>query len=545
MKSAILLLCFSGLVMGYDETCEAKGESCVAPDDVVELMQTRTQVHKHKHSRMTNTDMQEVLISFEEREGPAALQELMQVLMVLPVLKSEGNMLALHAAVQAQPQLQQLAKRYPDFMHTLGVFEDPKAIPQIKAALFTLKAHQPSAIAQERPSLTKMLGQAQGHQLSRDTTLLGLFQGPSAILAWVESWGCTSTLGFTDFPDASMGINSESIFGPDCKGNPWISNLGVRAKDNGAAFVFGNYSTETSETSYSLAFVGENGYTFLGSLGSSVSASAFGVDALYYIKESGKWPNQTYHLMSAQEGGTNELVNIPSCLYPSQMKSVPGSDTMIWQCSKDWSNQNSSYKIMKYSVAGTPEILVESKDYFGHVSLTGSQLYYSMYEKNGNSSESHYAVYSCPIAKCDPVKVGALPKGAYDFIVTESGELITTGWTSWKVSSSKGSESWTAYNVSVSSQDDYSYTTMLFSIGGTSHLQLVATPPTVEVYDPPPPPAAPPAGGVAPCSSSNNSFPTAAPPSIPAAPAVPVPAAPNGPNGSNGTNGSNGFAGGR
>jgi len=506
MKSAILLLCFSGLVMGYDETCEAKGESCVAPDDVVELMQTRTQVHKHKRSRMTNTDMQEVLISFEEREGPAALQELMQVLMVLPVLKSEGNMLALHAAVQAQPQLQQLAKRYPDFMHTLGVFEDPKAIPQIKAALFTLKAHQPSAIAQERPSLTKMLGQAQGHQLSRDTTLLGLSQDPSAILAWVESWGCTATLGFTDFPNASMGIESVPIFGPDCQGHPWISNLDVRLKDNGAVFVVGNYSMETSKNSYSVAFVGETGYTFMGSLGSSVSASAFGVDALYYIKESGNWPNQTYHLMSAsQEAVTNELVNITSCLYPSQMKSVPGSDTMIWQCSKDWNNQNSMHTIMKYSVGGTPEILVESKDYFGQTYLAGSQLYYSMHEQHGNSSEWHNVVYSCPIAKCDPVKVGALPKDTWQLIVTESGELVTTGYTSWKASSSKGSESWTTYNVSVSSLDD-SYTTMLFPIGGTSHLQLVPIPPTIGANVPPPAPPAPPA--------------------IPVAPAVPVPAAP-------------------
>lgn len=520
MKSAILLLCFSGLVVGYDETCEAKGESCVAPDDEVELMQTRTQVHKHKHSRMTNTDMHELLTSFEEKEGPAALQELMQVLMVLPVLKSEGDMLAFHAAVQAQPQLQQLAQRYPDFMHTLGVFEDPKIIPQIKAAVFTLKAHQPSAIAQERPSLTKMLGQAQGHQLSRDTTLLGLSQDPSAILAWVEGYGCSATVGFTDFPDASMGIKSVPIFGPDCQGNPWITNLGVRPKDNGAVVVFANYSMETSKSSYSLAFVGETGgYTFMGSLGSSVSASSFGVDALYYIKESGKWPNQTYQLMSAspqkyQEAVTNELVNITSCLYPSQMKSVPGSDTMIWQCSKDFSNQNSTYKIMKYSlVSTTPEILVESKDHLSYTSLTGSQLYYSMHEQNGNSSEWHYVVYSCLIAKCDPVKVGALPKGTYNFIVTESGELVTTRWTSWKVSSNKGSEHWTTYNVSVSSLDD-SYTKMLFPIGGTSNLQIVPIPPTTEApYDPPPPPPAPPVAPAVP---------------VPAAPAVPLPAAPTG-----------------
>jgi len=100
-----------------------------------------------------------VLASFKEKEGPGALQELAHVLMALPVLKTEEAMLA---AVHAQPQLQHLAKRYPHFLHTLGIFEDPKAIRQIKDAMLELphssmkvQGRKPSALAQAVQHLGK------------------------------------------------------------------------------------------------------------------------------------------------------------------------------------------------------------------------------------------------------------------------------------------------------------------------------------------------------------------------------------------------------
>jgi len=46
MKSAILFTCFVFLATGNDETCKANGNSCGAPEDEVNLMQVRTQVHK-------------------------------------------------------------------------------------------------------------------------------------------------------------------------------------------------------------------------------------------------------------------------------------------------------------------------------------------------------------------------------------------------------------------------------------------------------------------------------------------------------------------
>jgi ABC-type amino acid transport substrate-binding protein len=45
MKSTILLVCFSGLVFGNEETCKGNENSCIAPGDEVNLMQTNAQVH--------------------------------------------------------------------------------------------------------------------------------------------------------------------------------------------------------------------------------------------------------------------------------------------------------------------------------------------------------------------------------------------------------------------------------------------------------------------------------------------------------------------
>jgi len=51
MKSAILLVCFSGLVFGNEETCKGNENSCIAPGDEVNHMQTNAQVHQTFQTR--------------------------------------------------------------------------------------------------------------------------------------------------------------------------------------------------------------------------------------------------------------------------------------------------------------------------------------------------------------------------------------------------------------------------------------------------------------------------------------------------------------
>jgi len=445
MKTATLFICYSALVLGYDGTCST--ESCAAPDDEVQLMQTHAKLHKHKHSKA------DVLASFEKKAGPVALQELKQALMNLPSFKSKEAMLA---AVHTQPQLQHLAKRYSRDLKTLGIFDDVESIHELKAAMFKVRH---SSMAREKG--TSFM------KFKKD------IEEPAAYLVWLESWGCDAAIAYTDFPK-SMDHGSAPLFSPDCQGWPWVDNYAISPEEEGAYFVFGNWSDVTYETSYHAGFVGEEGVKVLGSLGSNVHSTAFGGEALHFISRQGDWPNETFHLMSATaEGGATEALAMTDCLYPWGLKNVPGSNTMLWQCSKDWNMENDTNKIMQWSGDGAPTVLVATEDYFGHVVVTSSKLFYSMYKERDDGTWGNH-LYSCSLADCQPEEKGPVPNDAWHFVVSEFGELITTSYVSWQKTTSEGTDYWTEYDVHDNTLDALGADSpALFTISGDQRLQLL------------------------------------------------------------------------
>jgi len=452
MKTATLFICYSVLVLGYDGTCST--ESCTAPEDEVQLMQTHAKLHKHKHSK---TD---VLASFEKKAGPVAMQELKQALMNLPSLKSKE---ALLSAVHAQPQLQHLAKRYPRDLKTLGIFDDVESIHELKAAMFkvrhsSMKPGEKKVGEKNKLSLTK---------LKKD------IDEPAAYLVWLDSWGCDAAIAYSDFP-MGHGHGSAPLFSPDCQGWPWVDNYAVSPEEEGAYFVFGNWSDVTYETSYNVAFVGQDGVKVLGSLGPDAHSTAFGSEALHFIQRQGDWPNETYHLMSATpEGGATEALAITDCLYPWGLKSVPGSNTLLWHCSKDWNLDNDTNKIMQWSGDGAPTVLVASEDWFGNVVASSSKLFYSMHQERDDGTWGNN-LYSCSLAGCQPEKKGPVPNDAWHFVVSEFGEMITTSYVSWSKSTSEGTDYWTDYDVHSNTLDALgAESPALFTISGDQRLQLL------------------------------------------------------------------------
>jgi hypothetical protein len=236
----------------------------------------------------------------------------------------------------------------------------------------------------------------------------------------------------------------------------------------------GDWDEETYETTYKVLMAGWKGLQEVGVLEGNIYHAAFNFpdEALYYIQEEGEWPDYKYSLMRGDDKGIDVAAEIPDCMYPYYFKLVTGSSDMIWYCNKNWEKEGDKNKIMKYSLgAKEPEMVTDNEEYFGFVTAAGSTLFYSMWEDQGDDKWGN-TVYKCELSSCSPEKIGTLPEGVWEFLVTPSGEMITTTWTSWTMSSSKGSEYWTSYNVT-----SYDITTgmgmPLFSIGGTQQLQLI------------------------------------------------------------------------
>jgi len=424
--------------MGYDETCNAKGgDSCVVAEDEVNLMQLHAQVHAGKHSKRAKPDMHKVLASFEAEEGPMALQELVQAVMVLPVLKTKEAMLE---AVRAQPQLQHLAKRYPHFLHTIGIFEDPSSIQQIKAAVF--KKHQSPVKMQGRQprKVRKGKGDVQllgTHLEKENTTEIDLF-------FWLAGWGCGTNFSYAANPgqtDEEMG--EHPVFGPDCAGYPHIPALAIDSEAQGGYYVKQNSSADDDgnwKTTYTMTFANGEKTEELFDLdvpkwmsGYSFNMASHTFD---YIATSGDWPNYTFTLMTADilSKTVTSALSITDCMYPSSLTRVPGSDDLLWSCSKNWEVENDTSKLMKYS-GGNTEILAEDKDYFGYVTASGSEIVYSKWSCDDTCGND---VYTCSIEDCTFVKAGTLPEGvsSWGSILTESGALISTVY-EWTGSESK------------------------------------------------------------------------------------------------------------
>jgi len=444
--------------MGYDETCKGKGDSCVAPEDDVNLMQLHAQVQKHasKHSKRTKPDMGKILASFEAEEGPVALQELLRGVMTLPVLKTEEAMLG---AVHAQPQLQHLAKRYPHFLRTLGIFEDAKAVQEIKAAAF--KKHQSPMKMQGRQSsasapVSRMPADIQllGKHLKgkRNTTVVTLFY-------WMQGWGCSTNFTYIANPAEEGTMAGEvPFFGPDCEGYPWIGDLAFAPDANGAYYVKGNSSNVdgTWKTTYTMNFGTESETEELLELGSGAMGGEFDIPAQTYtfIEYSGEWPDYTWALMSAdlQSKMVTPLMNITGCLWPYQVVAVPATGDLVWTCSKDWSKDDDTSKIMKYSSGGGTEILAESEDYFGYLTTSGSNVFYSMW----NSTDYRQDLYTCAIEDCKATMVAKLPQNSgYGFFITESGTFISSAYVKWSGSGS-------IYNVTASTDFGNGQSSLLF-----------------------------------------------------------------------------------
>jgi len=464
--------------MGYDETCKAKGgDSCVAPEDEVNLMQLHAQVHAGKHSKRAKPDMHEVLASFEAEEGPMALKELVQGVMALPVLKQFARNhlqdLAMLEAVRAQPRLQYLAKRYPHFLHTIGIFEDPSSIQQIKAAVF--KEHQSPVKMQGRQprKVRKGKGDVQllgTHLEKRDTTDITLF-------FWLQGWGCGTNFSYAANPKQADAERGEiPIFGPDCAGDPWIMALAIDPEAQVGYFVKGDSSHDDDgnwKSTYTMMTFRENATEikteelFDLDVPSWIAGHTFNTAShtYNYIATSGDWPNYTYTLMIADipKKTVTPVMNITDCMYPNSLTVVSGSDDLLWTCSKNWELENDTSKIMKYS-GGNTEILAESEDYFGYLTTTGSEIVYSKWNCDDTCGNE---IYTCPIEDCTFVKAGMLPDGAsWEFIVTESGELISSVYGGWTGSSS-------IYNVTATAEFGSGRSDVLFTTSGwPGYLQM-------------------------------------------------------------------------
>lgn len=476
--SFIILVARLAVAHGIEEQADA----CGGMGDETCLLQTNIAYHnRHK------TEMHQVLADLEEvalatPEGPVVLQELLDGVMALPALKTEE---AMRAAVLAQPQLQHLGERYPHLLRALAMFEDPQKTEQIKAAVF-----------QSHPSLMKMLGQGwQGRQLSSvaparrmpgDAGLLAFSQDQSAIMVWLEGYGCSTKISYTDFPEGKLPIAGVPVFGPDCTGWPNVKDLVVDPAAEGGYLMFTNWSSTSSKNKNTVQFVGEDGAKELGSWMSSwFSAHTFNVaaDAYVYIEQNGSWPNYNYQLMSAslpKVQVTTLLSNVTGCSYPSYLTTVPGTKDMIWTCSKDYQVQNDTYKIMKYSWrAKTTEVLTHTTKWFGNLAATESHVYYSQSENKPDGSYG-YAMYGCTMASCIPERVGDLASS--NFILTESGEVITSAFdASWKKDPSSGPTTyWSTYNVT-STDVSRNASKVLFTITGyPKDLQIVVNKPGPE-----------------------------------------------------------------
>jgi len=455
MKSAVLFMYFLGLVMGYDEACEAKGDTCVGPEDKVNLMQFHAQVHAGKHSKRTKHDMHKILASFEEEEGPMALQELMQGVMALPVLEAEEGMLE---AVHAQPQLQHLAKRYPHFLHMMGILEDPKAIQQIKAAVFkehhsfmNMQGQKPSAITRARRMPVDVELLSKHLQGKGDTTEISLF-------VWTEGWGCNTNVSFIVNPTTDAEGGEVPMLGPDCSGHPWIQELAVDPDAKGGYYVMGNSSNVDGKwkTSYTMNFMTHDTNEKLFDLTADSGLDGdFNVAAntFTYISTSGSWPDYTWTLMSAdlQSKTSTPVMNITDCKWPRQATVMPATGDIIWTCSKDWELENDTNKIMKYS-AETAEILTQSENYYGYLTSVGDHIVYSMW----NSTDYRNDIYACSIGDCTPEFKGKMPERAsWEFFITNSGKLISSVYAGWTGTSSM-------YNVTATTADGHS--DLLFQI---------------------------------------------------------------------------------
>jgi hypothetical protein len=104
----------------------ASGTAGTCEGDEVCLFQTS--VTKHKHHM---TDIHEVLDA-AEKEGPMALDTLVRGVMTLPVTPTEE---AMRAAVRASPELRHITQNFPHLLSSTRIFEDPRTIDSIKAAV--------------------------------------------------------------------------------------------------------------------------------------------------------------------------------------------------------------------------------------------------------------------------------------------------------------------------------------------------------------------------------------------------------------------------
>jgi len=480
--SSIILVAALTVAHGIEEQADA----CDMHDET-SLFQASVAYHKrHK------TSMDQVLADLEEvalAKGPVVLQELLHVVMALPALKTEK---AMRAAVRAEPQLQDLAERYPHLLRAMAMFEDPQKIEQIKTAVY-----------QGHPSLMKMLGKGrQGHlpsvvaparRMPGDVGLLAFSQDQSDMIVWMEGYGCSTKVSFMGFPEGKLPIQEVSVFGPDCAGSPNIAQMSVDPGAESIYFVMGNYS-QTLGYRYTINSLNEFGGKELGSLGDSYPNGVFNLaadcdpGAFFFIQQNGSYPNYVYALMSAslpEVQITTVLSNITGCKYPSSLRFV-GTKDMIWVCSKDYGIVNDTNTIMKYSLgAEAPEVLTQQQEYYSSLTATESHIYWMQWENNADGSGSTNFLYSCPMVACIPEKVGELPQNVYNFMIAESGELISHAWdASWEKSTSSTKLYWSTYNWTSTDISGNGTSKFLTTTSGyPNHAQII-----VHKSGPPPPP---------------------------------------------------------
>jgi len=412
MKSAILFLCFSGLAMGHEGTCSDKDGSCVTPEgDETFLMQVRAQVHKH------SPEMGQVLASFEKKEGPAALQELMHGLMSLPRLEKDEAMLE---AVYSHPRLQMLSKRFPELMRGLGIFEDAKAVQQIRAAMIQASDLSP----------VKKRVDAQATSLQSDTPSL---LGKSKVLEdgdfyWMKGWGCETVVVTVHTPDSTPEFRETPLFNTsECSGWPWVMDAS-KASDGSFYYAVSEWKDDGSGTwvgTYTIKSTGAAADTVIPVAAREWINGAFSGDAFNYIHTKGEWPDYTYELYKVLPEHTavsGVMTTIKDCLYPWQVKGVGKS--LLWTCAKDWSDTNSTSTLMKYEHPET-SIIDRQAEYYGFLTTTPpNKVYYSVWAQKEDSWEWEPYLYSGSLSGSFS-KVGAMPShSAWDFIVAKEGDLI-------------------------------------------------------------------------------------------------------------------------
>jgi len=277
------------------------------------------------------------------------------------------------------------------------------------------------------------------------------------------------------------------VFGEECQGHPNIcySCLTVDLEKEGAFFTYGNYSQETMTYGYKLVFISEKGFDVLADLGDMYPNIIFDVenDMGYAIIQAGKWPD-TYHMLYSgslsEENKTTLLMDnitygqpAELCRYPSgfnMVKKKEGPPDLFFTCSKDWQKPGDENKIALYSGGVGLNLVTSQADYYGYLTVLKDDLYYSQWVSNPDDWKlSKYELYSCYVYGCVPEKVGELPlKSNWNFLITGSGDLLTTQYVKWDSDAGKS-----VYNVTVTPNLGNGTATYLFESSGFNNAQLL------------------------------------------------------------------------